>query len=710
MPCLDSIVEKTKSNFWLDEVDFLIKEKTNYSPSIKEAKSDLKKILSELESMLFSNKRGRALNWAVLGLVYFHDSFLEKIRRNGLLRPSRHSINYQTVRFVVDQLVSSNNSNFHSSTSKEYFKSVSCLYRLWPEVNKYRMHLINMLTEGKEQTFKGILVALDYLFMIQHQGDKQKPSSEVGFFSIEALADGFSYLYFLYSEHLGEPRYSISLDYNLIIDNTYLSLLIIATHIRKFQEIEIMVDILNFDVSVDRTNKKFVAYSPDSELDKAHRLGYILTNMQNTVHSISNKDSEMLSLENCGDELCNILGDKYITLLEKPMPRYVFSLPPLEIFEELIKNKTTLFHEEAMALSAASKDFNVEIETLLDFKLTPHINVLDLIRTQRLINLIRWYIAKYLRPKLDSSPELVFQSLVPSFEASKLEELLEAAVDKEKVQSLINFLTWDLSNKTVFDVQYQPLVKTKLGTLIPMNAFASSNILRNSLFISQKRLYENGTDDPLAPLLAKELKIHTTYVQENLKYNYSGQIGEVDVAALYNGYLFVFECKNSLLPCSPYEIRTSYDYVLTASKQLEKFKVLFGHLDFRQYLEQTTGWNISDTVKIVTCIIMGNRMFTGLRLNGHPVRSSYELAQFIKEGIIVLNDEKKCFWRSKEFTSSDLYKYIEEDLLHKPMFESMEQYSEKYTFGKSTLEYQSYCLNILSLAKKLGFKEPKPIE
>ena len=100
-------------------------------------------------------------------------------------------------------------------------------------------------------------------------------------------------------------------------------------------------------------------------------------------------------------------------------------------------------------------------------------------------------------------------------------------------------------------------------------------------------------------------------------------------------------------------------------------------------------------------------MFTGYRINGHAIRASYSLVHFIKEGTCVNQDgESICFWAKNEFTSEDLRQYVVEDLMHRTMLDSMEQYIEQYSFGKYSIEFETYYLDALTLSKRLGFKSP----
>ena len=101
-------------------------------------------------------------------------------------------------------------------------------------------------------------------------------------------------------------------------------------------------------------------------------------------------------------------------------------------------------------------------------------------------------------------------------------------------------------------------------------------------------------------------------------------------------------------------------------------------------------------------------MFSGYRLNGHAVRGSYELAQFIKDGLVVgSKGDSVSLWTGDKFTGEELRKYLADDSVHKQIFACMEPYVEKYQFDDKWLHLHSYCLNAYELYKTFGLELPE---
>ena len=111
---------------------------------------------------------------------------------------------------------------------------------------------------------------------------------------------------------------------------------------------------------------------------------------------------------------------------------------------------------------------------------------------------------------------------------------------------------------------YQPVVRAAGNKiLIAPNLFSVSNLPRNVLQLTQKRLGEKG-DGLLAQRLKKSFYGKGFFLGMMSATDTQELREDCDVVALKGEYLFIFECKNSLHPCSTAELRTSFDYLLKA--------------------------------------------------------------------------------------------------------------------------------------------------
>jgi len=566
--------------------------------------------------------------------------------------------------------------------------------------------LLVAMRDGKASAIKGMMASVDMLFMVGCPGEKHRPSSEAQFYTPEELADALSHLINLYHCEI-EPLSNSILDEGLMSQDAYLNMLIDAAHIRAFNEAEILVDRLDYHVSFDKRENAVYVSAPTPELEKAYKSGYILNYMQQLISQQRGESVEAISLHDMGQKLYEKLGERLVHFKKEPTPRYVFEIPLVEPLQKIL-TKDGIFREELILLEATTRALMTDVSSLLAFEILQGITISDLLKVHRLFNLIRWYQAAHLKKLLPKAFGPVTQSLVPSFTFAMLKEIIAFAVEEEKAAQIIDFLTWLPNSGRVFDIQYQPFVKTQHGYLVPMNVLGSSHVIRNSLFLSRLRLYADGVDDPLPSAIGAPLRTHTKFVAENVQFDHGAYKGEIDVIASLDGQLFIFECKNSLIPCNSYEMRTSYDAIEKAASQLEQLTEAFQNETFTEYISKSLQWDITFPAQPVTCIVVGNRMFSGYRLNGHAVRGSYELTQFIKDGLVVgSTGDSVSLWTGDKFTGEELRIYIADDSVHKKLFSCMEPYVEKYQFGDKWLHLHSYCLNGRELYKTFGLELPE---
>jgi hypothetical protein len=208
-------------------------------------------------------------------------------------------------------------------------------------------------------------------------------------------------------------------------------------------------------------------------------------------------------------------------------------------------------------------------------------------------------------------------------------------------------------------------------------------------------------------MLERSLCQYTPCVRRGVHYNLQGTSGELDVVALLGNVLFVCECKNSLLPCSSFEARTTFDHLLKGGEQLGRFEASFAGGTFRTHLEQRLGWALPPDVRLTTCIVTANRMFGGYRIDGHAIRSCFELASFLNRGWFTLSGERLKMWEAERFAPSDLVRYLAGEVFYEPAFRSMSPISERYVFGEITLLLDTFVLDAVKMHAEFGIPIPK---
>jgi len=185
------------------------------------------------------------------------------------------------------------------------------------------------------------------------------------------------------------------------------------------------------------------------------------------------------------------------------------------------------------------------------------------------------------------------------------------------------------------DLQYRPILRGQQDCLTPLNTAGAINWYRNpGLHATQARYgfggRGGGRREPLRPRYSGV----SPHVRKGFQTTLNGRKIEIDVLARFGNYLFVFECKHSLLPCTLHELRTSYDHIKKAASQLTTVKELLAQKEVEAELYRRLGWALTPASAIITCIVSCNGMFPGLAIGGHPVRRWAELQNVIESGVI----------------------------------------------------------------------------
>lgn len=699
---LHEVLTSLPGHSWLTEPMLLLRHRGLVTLS----KAESKQLHERASEAIRKGDSIVTANHLYAGLVLDEPAFLARLQKDGILRLSRHSYQQEPVASVVASLLAPELGL--SAVTVGYLESVANLHQVAKSVRALYDRLRDWLADERETGIKSSLAALDFLFLRQsagfHLGDKSLHSRDGRFFTIEELAEGFSALLALYGNEFGELRSNGSINPEASCEGFYYAMLTAGSHLAAFREWEFQIDRMGYRLTWDATTEAYALRHPDFEFHRAVELGYIQTVQQGMIKSQEWIDLKDHSFEAIGSRLLAMLeGHGHVKHLLEPVERYRFELP-----EQLLSSTAEIgefLREERVYLLGACRDLLTPVDELLAFELGNGLTLRDLFYASRLMHVIRSISAAKLLPEVANRPGVVFQSLVPAFERDTLLRLVGTVIGTEKAEAAVAMMTVDITKHV--DVQYQPLIPFGKAILLPANIFANSNIYRNPLVVTRIRLYEDGRVDPLGDSLTKAFVATGAVTTPRLDYSWKGERGEIDVLVAVGGFLFAFECKNSLLPCGVHELMTSLDYIRTAVDQLDRFKKHFEDPAFRRWLVKETGCPIDAGTRLVTGIVMSNRMFMGLRLNGHPVRGNYELEHFLADGTVSMADETRSFWLGKTFTGEDLRRFLEEDVTYQPQWNAITRFTARYVWDDCTVEVERVSKSMLALAEQLGFERAK---
>jgi len=401
-------------------------------------------------------------------------------------------------------------------------------------------------------------------------------------------------------------------------------------------------------------------------------------------------------------------------IIDSPLNRIVMQFSTQRLSNFLDTN--SLFLEEEMILKQLETNLFIDFQKVKEIPVFQSLSLFDIIKVQRLFAFMLFVITEYIDSNNLFKSKLFWRSL-PVLQANELKDLLAIFLGEQKAKEIFELFTWRLESKKIFDLQTYPFINVEDWVLLPLGILTNSDLCRNVLQSTNFRFDSKSVQDPIVLEMERCLKPVSSIFETNLKYSFKGIKGEVDVLALavVDNCLFVFECKNSLHPCNVFELRTTYDYIQKAANQLTRFQDLWQQEPFRTYLAKKIKTQPHLLSQLCSCIVMGNRMFSGLREQGHSVRPIQELCNIISKGEILLNSYnisnqdagnksiniKIKLWNKNKLKAENLLAYIQEDSLHKCYFNSLNRSEQTIKLKNKSLVQESYSFSFERFLEQL---------
>jgi hypothetical protein len=177
---------------------------------------------------------------------------------------------------------------------------------------------------------------------------------------------------------------------------------------------------------------------------------------------------------------------------------------------------------------------------------------------------------------------------------------------------------------------------------------------------------------------------------------------DIDVCAIHQDVLFVFECKHTLHPVSSYDLRTTYDYLRKAESQLDKINKSYDEGKLLEILKRKIGIYPDSVKKIVSSIVLSNRLFNGNSFK-YPVRNINEVINMLTKGIMRTDNGNYNVWKSKSLTIDFMLDYFSLDnKMTTLLMDSLSKRTLTYEFAKPKLLFDSYYLDLTVAIPKLN--------
>lgn len=660
--------------------------------TIKQIAQDLKQAISDREQKL-------ALDLFRAGLQQSEAEFVGQLRKLGVLRCSNYDFQSQ----ILNSLINETGKINISPDSQVYFKSIKSLL----SISRNIQTLFKILLEEVDNIeIKSYLVAVDSLFWLLYDL-QQDQANGYSVLMKEELALAFSsYLYHSHHKKAIEKSKINKVNEKRLNSKYYIDKLKDFNKIFLWKEIEVLVD--HFRYTVTQNDAKVIVKAPDENFDMSLRLGY-------ERHSLQEKSDfydfwpELIkknpSIWKKSQAYYQKFKESTFKIIDSPLKHIIMLFSEPQIIRDIVGNKS-LFLEEEMMLQQIERNLFLGYQKVNKIKVYKSLSLFDIIKLQRLFAFMFFVFREYISSNKLFKSKLFWRSVLPVFQANELKEFLAIFFGKEKAKEICELFTWRLESNKIFDLQTYPFINIEDGIVLPLGILTNSDLCRNVLQSTGFRFDSESSEDPIVLEMERCLKPVSSIFETNLKYSFEGTKGEVDVLAVVDNCLFIFECKNSLHPCNMFELRTTYDYIQKAAIQLTRFQNLWQQEPFRRYLATKIKTHHHLPSQLCSCIVTGNRMFSGLREQGHSVRPIQELCNIISKGEILLNSYniydqdagkksiiKFKLWKEDQLKAEDLLGYIQEDSLHKCYFNSLIRIEPKIKLKNKSLVQESYAFS-----------------
>lgn len=648
-----------KINFKKVDKNFLMAELQN--PANKLSNKLFKDLLKKAEISISKGDYLVSSNILFVTLFYEPEGTFNFIKKKGLFRYSKYASKKCIVKPLASELIEigKNFGNF----SQELFVYLNSVINYATISESYKAIEKTIIKEFKifeknhkdKSIIKTLLSATDYLFLSNYYPENVKDLSALSSRTKEEISSAVSFLIHFYTDRIKRNQINISrVDEEYIRSGAISRLIIPACYFLDFREFELMIDC--FQYTCTKEIDKLYIKPPFDDFEKSIRAGYIKAEIQ-TVNDIINVDYA-ISLDEFIDKLNDQDFFKFFKKTEtNDYPRYRLEVPE-PVFDFIVKHfmkPDALFKEEIMYLSSIFKEQLINPKDLENIEIIDDLTLFDFIKIRRVFLLFFMMFAKEIYKIEKVETDLLFRSLIPMHPEEQFFKLMEKLFPTDKIESFLDIVCWEPGLDFVFDLQYHPIIYLREHFIIPLSIFANSNTIRN-LYASQYKKANNAllnTGENLVSELTHTLKQINITCYSDISIN----VTDIDVCAIYEDTLFVFECKHTLHPVSPYDLRTTYDYIKKAENQLDKINQCFIDGKLMEQLKHKLKVETDGITRIVSCVVLSNRLFNG-NIFKYPVRYIHEIKNLLINGEMRTEDGVFSVWEEGKLTKNFMLDYF----------------------------------------------------
>jgi hypothetical protein len=677
-------------------------------------REEAKALYERLPGHIAANDRRNAVASALLLLRLNGSEWLARMRKDGLFRASRYGYDGGCLKKIVGAALELSAAAPVPPEQIQYLKSVQALLELARPARQIHRSIVDRLKTRKSTALKTLLAIVNSSFSVNWMGSDQADESQPLRWSATDLASAFSRLYMISRDELGIGAQTwIWTDDHAASahEGIYSSLLVDALRLNDLIDAEVLLDGLPY--KAEATPAGVLVSAIDPEFERSVRLGYVQADMQLLIRAVSSQQhlggdqSKLPSFQGALSAFLEAGLLECVLLKEEPIERFVIALPSLPPLIELLDFSGPFLEEFPLLHGALIDNFHPPGNTIL--QVSEHLWIMDLFKAQRLFNLIDTLFRKKLESVDDPVKRRVLglRSTVMVAARPDLQRMLQVVMSAEKAQELISLLSLPTASSTAganvyIDLQYRPFVHSLNPKgdyiTIPPAIVGKSNLVRSIMHASRIKRATAASDDPMQLAVAAALRAAGFLVRESFDFNINGK-RETDIFCYRDGVLIVIECKNAYHPCSPHELRNSYDLILTAEEQLDIRAQWLAEPGNQMRLFKALGWEAATPARVRTCVVTANRAFSGYRCGAHPVRQAHELINVLVRGYVGRGpgEPPRRFWRAEAFEVTDLLDYLDGKSVLQTQHAVMAPARRGITLKDRRLEFEQFAMDLADM-------------
>jgi hypothetical protein len=617
------------------------------------AESEKKRAMTELIARTQDAKErgrvGRLCALIVIGAVAFPDKFVEKVNSSGLLvvRDAMPRFDRTTVEWI-GRLGRSSEAPF--DVLRERFETYRALYNARLGAANSGQSALEVLRQRPFRYGKTLLALADIAFLRAYYGleaglqlrniyrDLEEP---------EKVAAAVSACLAIACEAAALN----SMDFTYPMSGLYVTpeceVLIRYGHlIATLAEFEKMVAI-GYKLVQQRIHDRdvFSLLAPSIEVEYSLRLGFVRREVGSTaapLHVVDEGGASLVSIQHAAEVAIARTGNMLFDVADADQPFRRLRLLVPQIPRLLREMSRWRFYEDALWQEQLAQELELpmRLKSEESWQVAPGLGLQTFLRTWKVLVFLNTVHIVLVRQHQDDEV-MVRNSLIRIMKLEDWRGLLQATgLSAPQCDAFLKLVSIDLAAPGFVDIQYRPLLMLNGATFTVggQQITAPAEIVHSAAVVATANVLPNiqrshgirvDTNAQAFVELA-ETVLRRVFARTKTNVPVKGQAGrtDVDIVALTNDVLYLFECKHSIPPTGAHELRDPWMDVKKGVAQLERATEILREKGPDAYvLNWFPGVKAADArkLKVRCCVLCSHRVFSGLEIRGIPVRDLLSL-------------------------------------------------------------------------------------